>query len=59
MDNKKTEAVDAAKTYTDDNAIAKTAIATSANVADADKASDVKVISEKLFVDAMTWKTTM
>lgn len=59
LDNKKTEAVDAAKAYTDENAIAKTAIATSANVADADKASDVKVISEKLFVDAMTWKTTM
>ena len=56
----KEAAVEEANTYTDDNAVAKTDIATSTTVAESvDAASDGKVISEKVFLDAMNWKTTM
>lgn len=59
IETAKTEAVTSANTYTDENAVLKTAISTANTVAEADKASDLKVVSEKLFVDALTWKTTM
>lgn len=56
----KEAAIEDSNKYTDDNAVAKADVATSANVAESvDAASDGKVISEKVFLDAMTWKTTM
>ena len=59
LEGAKSEAIESANAYTDTNAVAKTDVVTAENVAEADKASDTKVISEKLFVEAMTWKTTM
>lgn len=49
-------AEDNAKQYVDDN---KVEVVASADVADAANASDLKAISEKALVDALTWKTTM
>lgn len=56
----KQKATEDANQYTDENAVLTSAIATAAGVAeDAESASDAKVASEKLFVESMTWKTTM
>lgn len=56
----KSEAVVEAKTYTDTNAIAKTAIVADGGIAaSVDEASDSKVISEKLLFNALTWKEGM
>ena len=56
----KTAAVNEAKNYTDENFVAKTDISDSTNVAESvEAASDAKVVSEKLFLDALTWKTIM
>lgn len=53
-------AVETANTYTDTNAVAKSAIVTTKTAAESpDLASDEKVISEKMLLDALTWKTTM
>ena len=53
-------AVETANNYTDTNAIAKTSIVTTATAADSvETASDDKVISEKMLLEALTWKTTM
>ena len=53
-------AVETANNYTDTNAIAKTSIVTTATAADSvETASDAKVISEKMLLEALTWKTTM
>ena len=50
----------AVETYVTGYAVAKTSIVTNGNVAaTVTAASDEKVASEKAFVDAMTWKTTI
>ena len=58
VDGAKTAAVEASKTYTDENAVAKTAIVKSTDEVSAE-ASDEKVLSEKAIRDMFTWKTTM
>lgn len=56
----KSEAVTEAETYTDENAVAKTSIATASTLAEsAESADDTKVVSEKALLSAMEWKTTM
>ena len=56
----KEAAVEAANTYTNENAVLKENITTAATVPETvEAASDAKVISEKVFMDAMTWKTSM
>ena len=53
-------AVESANDYTDENAIAKSSIAGSADIAeDVEAASDEKVVSEKALLDMLTWKTIM
>lgn len=53
-------AVEEANTYTNENAVLKENITTAATVPETvEAASDAKVISEKVFMDAMTWKTSM
>lgn len=53
-------AVESANDYTDENAVAKSSIAGSANIAeDVEAASDEKVVSEKALLDMLTWKTIM
>lgn len=53
-------AVTTANEYTDENAVSKTAIAGSADIAeDVEAASDEKVVSEKALLDMLTWKTIM
>ena len=58
VDGAKTAAVEASNSYTDENAVAKTAIVKSTDEASAE-ASDEKVLSEKAIRDMFTWKTTM
>mgnify|MGYP002679030681 FL=1 len=58
VDGAKTAAVESANSYTDENAVAKTAIVKSTDEASAE-ASDEKVLSEKAIRDMFTWKTTM
>lgn len=48
------------KNYIDENFVAKTNIAGTTNIADTlDGASNAKVVSEKAFLNALIWKTTM
>ena len=54
----KSEATEDAKQYTDENAVLTSDISIAAPSGDT-PASDAKVVSEKLFIDSMTWKTTM
>ena len=54
----KSEATEDAKQYTDENAVLTSDISVAAPSGDT-PASDAKVVSEKLFIDSMTWKTTM
>lgn len=55
-----TNTLNSAKTYADDTFIPKANIVTSANLAaDISAASDSKVVSEKLLMEALTWMTTM
>ena len=50
----------AVKTYVDGYAVAKTSVVADGSVAETvAAASDDKVASEKAFVNAMTWKTTV
>lgn len=58
IDDAKNSAVESSNTYTDENAIAKTAIVKSTDEA-SEGASDEKVLSEKAIIDMLTWKTTM
>lgn len=53
------DALQDAKDYTDENAVLTSDVVASGAQAEAGSASDTKVASEKLVVDAMTWKTTM
>lgn len=56
----KTEAINGAKEYTDENAVLVSNVVTSANVAEsAEAASSAKVVSEELLLKALEWKTTM
>lgn len=56
----KSAAVTEANEYADEKFIPTASIADSTNVAESvDAASDSKVISEKVLLDALTWKTTM
>lgn len=60
LTNTQAAAVEEAKTAADETYVAKENIADSSNVAESvDAASDGKVISEKVFLDALTWKTSM
>lgn len=53
-------AVTTANEYTDENAVLKSSIAGSADIAeDVEAASDEKVVSEKALLDMLTWKTIM
>lgn len=56
----KEAAIEGAKEYTDENAVLKTDIATSENVAgDITASSDAKVVSEKLLFASLEWKNEM
>lgn len=56
----KDNAVQDANNYTDENAVKKTAIVASGNqAASGETASDEKVVSEKLLLDMLEWKTSM
>lgn len=60
LEANKNAAVEEANTYTDENAVAKTDVVTSETVAESvEAASNGKVISEALFLEALTWKTEM
>ena len=53
-------ATEDANTYTDENAVAKTdVVASGSQATDSESASDTKVVSEKLLIDSLNWKTTM
>lgn len=58
INNAKTEAVTEVKDYSNETFVAVSNIANSSNLS-TEAASDSKVISEKVFIDAMTWKNTM
>lgn len=54
------DGVDTAKQYTDDTAVAKSAVVTSTTIADTSETASVeKVVSEEALLDALTWKTEM
>lgn len=56
----KQAAIDAAKTYADDNKVAKTDVVDSQSVSESvEAASETKVLSEKAVLDMLTWKTIM
>lgn len=58
--NIKDNAVNEANEYTNENAVLKTDITTSENLSESvESASDGKVISEKLFLDALSWHEGM
>lgn len=60
LENMKSAAVQAAGEAADEKYVAKESIVTSGNVAESvDAASEGKVISEKVFLAAMNWATTM
>lgn len=60
LSDTKTNAVTEANEHTDDVAVLKTNIAASDNVAEnAEAASDSKVVSEKLLLSSLEWKTGM
>lgn len=60
LEANKNAAVEEANEYTDENAVAKTDVVTSETVAESvEAASSGKVISEALFLEALTWKTEM
>lgn len=60
LESTKNAAIEAAAEAADEKYVAKSNIADSTNVAESvEAASDGKVISEKVFMDAMTWKTSM
>lgn len=55
-----TAAIESAQEYTDETAVLKTDIVESTAVAESvEAASEAKVISEKTFLDALSWKTVM
>ena len=56
----KTNAVEDANTYTDENAVAKTSVVAAGEEAGSvEEASDEKVMSEKALLSMLQWKTTM
>ena len=60
VETAKNDATAASKEYADDTFVKTDSIATAGTVAEnIEMASDGKVISEKLFLEAMNWKTTM